>query len=169
MEAGSSESEAESDFDSDDESQSSEKSSDEVPDDPQPVPDAPAAGLNSEQVILTEQAMWQRALRMLTGGAGAPVNSGMDCAAEPATWEALLLLDSTANNFIDAAERGELQPTAGPLDRVDTRGFLAADLYGLTQLSAEDAQKLGKRVQERSRSGQALRGRRSRPKRRRHT
>ena len=48
------------------------------------------------------------------------------------------------------AVSGELQPTAGPLDRVDTRGFPAADLYGLTQLSAEDAQKLGKRVQERA-------------------
>ena len=102
MEAGSSESEAGSDFDSDDESQSSEESSDEVPDDPEPVPDAPAAGQNSEEAILTEQAIWQRALRMLTGGAGAPVSSGMGCAAEPATWEALLLMDSTANNFIDA-------------------------------------------------------------------
>ena len=122
------------------ESQSSEESSDEVPDDPQPVPDVPAAGVNSEQAILTEQAIRQRALRMLTSGAGAPVNSGMGCAAEPAT-------------FIDAAERGELQPTAGPLNRVDTRGFLAADLYGLTQLSAEDAQKLGKRVQERAGAG----------------
>ena len=149
-EAGSWNSRAGSDSESDDESQSSEVSSDEVPDDPQPVPNAPAAGLNSEEAILTEQAMWQRALRMLTGGTGAPVSSGMGCAAEPATWEALLLLDSTANNFIDAAERGELQPTAGPLDRVDTRGFLAADLYGLTQLSAEDAQRLGKRVQERA-------------------
>ena len=47
-------------------------------------------------------------------------------------------------------EEMELQPTAGPLDRVDTRGFLTADLYELTQLSATDAQKLGKRVQERA-------------------
>ena len=70
--------------------------------------------------------MWQRALSMLTGGAGAPVNSGMGCAAEPATWEALLLLDSTANSFIDAVERGELRAqgtdkwTLGPKARAAT-------------------------------------------------
>ena len=43
-----------------------------------------------------------------------------------------------------------MQLSAGPLDKVDARGFLIADALEWTELSAEDAAKIGKRVQERA-------------------
>ena len=43
-----------------------------------------------------------------------------------------------------------MELTTGPLDRVETRGFLAADTMGSTEVSTLDAAKVGKRVQERA-------------------
>ena len=48
----------------------------------------------------------------------------MESVAEPSTNELLVVVDNTANELIEAAERGDLQLTAGPLDRIDARGFL---------------------------------------------
>ena len=148
--AGSQYLEASSEIESDDSFDMSETSSDEVPDQPEQVPAAPAAGPDTEEPILTASSMSRRALRMFTGGAGAPVSSGQGSVAEPATWEALMLIDKAAIDVIDAAERGELLLTAKPLDKVDARGFLVADTHSWAELDREDAIKLGKRVQERA-------------------
>ena len=72
----------------------------------------------------------------------------MESVAEPSTNELLVVVDNTANELIEAAERGDLQLTAGPLDRIDARGFLLADTHGRDYISAEDAAKVGKRAQE---------------------
>ena len=76
--------------------------------------------------------MWQRALRMFTGGADVPVTSGLGCEVEPATIEALILINDTAPKFIDATERGEVQLTARPLDKVDAPRGMRARSYPLT-------------------------------------
>ena len=54
----------------------------------------------------------------------------------------------TASSMPKRGSRVEL--TTGPLDRVETRGFLAADTMGSTEVSTLDAAKVGKRVQERA-------------------
>ena len=88
-------SEAASDSESEYSFEMSEESSDEIPDEPGPAPDVPAAGLYSADLILTAAAMSQRALRMFTGGTGVPVSSGQGSVAEPATWELLMLVEMT--------------------------------------------------------------------------
>ena len=148
--AGSRSSEAASGTESEDSFEMSEISSDEFPDEPEPVADAPEPEPNAEEAILTAAAMSRRSRRMFTGGAGAPVSSGLGSVAEPATWEVLMLVDAAAIEIIDASERGEVQLTAGPLDKVDARGFLVADVLGWSEMDAADAAKLGKRVQERA-------------------
>ena len=127
----------------------SEEAADEVPDQAGPVPGAQVTEPEEAAGLVSANSMWQRAIRMFTGGTGAPTHSGMDSVDEPAANELLLIVDDTANDLFDAAERGELQLTAGPLDRVDTRGYLLADVHGRRYISAEDAATIGKRAQER--------------------
>ena len=124
------------------------RAADEVPDQTGQVPDAQGGGAEEAAALLTALSMRQRSRRMFTGGAGAPSHSGMGTVAEPATNELLILVDDAANELFDAEERGELQLTAGPLDRIDARGYLLADVVGRTYTSAEDAATVGKRAQE---------------------
>ena len=126
-----------------------QEAADEVPDQAGPVPGAQVTEPEEAAGLVSANSMWQRAIRMFTGGTGAPTHSGMDSVDEPAANELLLIVDDTANDLFDAAERGELQLTAGPLDRVDTRGYLLADVHGRRYISAEDAATIGKRAQER--------------------
>jgi hypothetical protein len=129
-------------------SQASAAAADEVPDQAGRVPDARGGGPEEADDLLTAQSMQQRSRRMFTGGAGEPAHSRMGTVAEPATNELLILVDDAANELFDAEERGELQLTAGPLDRIDARGYLLADVVGRTYTSAEDAATVGKRAQE---------------------
>ena len=133
----------------DDRSQASAAAPDQVPDETVSVPAAPVNGSEEASALLRPEAMWERCLSMFTRGTNAPVSSGKGSLSEPATYELLMVIDDTAIAFIDAVERGELLLTAGPLDKIDTRGFLAADCMGYSELSADDAQKVGKRVKER--------------------
>ena len=125
----------------------SERAADEVPDEAGSVPDARETEPEEAAALLSAKSMWTRALRMFTAGAGTPCNSAMGSVAEPSTNELLMLVDDAANELFDAEERGELQLTAGPLDRIDARGFLLADVLNRAHISVEDAAKVGKRAQ----------------------
>jgi hypothetical protein len=111
------------------------RAADEVPDEAGSVPDAWETEPEEAAALLSAKSMWTRALRMFTAGAGTPCNSAMGSVAEPATNELLMLIDDAANELFDAEERGELQLTAGPLDRIDARGFFLADVYSTARIS----------------------------------
>ena len=107
----------------------SEEQADKVPDQDGPVPGAQETEPEEAYALLSAKSMWVRVLRMFTGGAGEPRHSGMDSVAEPATNELLIIVDDAANMLFDAAERGELQLTAGPLDHVEARAAICSPMW----------------------------------------